>query len=30
MARNVSGPPEDQVHEAIMAHQRDTGTGPPL
>lgn len=30
MARNVSGPPEDRVHEAIMAHQRDTGTGPPL
>ena len=27
--RNLTGPLDDQVHEAIMAHQRETGTRPP-
>ncbi|HEX6856941.1 MAG TPA: hypothetical protein VF204_16740 [Streptosporangiaceae bacterium] len=26
--RNVTGPLQNQVHEAIMTHQRETGTGP--
>jgi len=27
--RNVTGPPQDQIGEAIMTHQRETGTSPP-
>ena len=26
--RNVTGPPQNQIHEAIMTHQQETGTGP--
>jgi len=27
--RNITGPLQDQIHESIMTHQRETGTGPP-
>ena len=26
--RNITGPLQDQIGEAIMTHQRETGTGP--
>ena len=26
--RNITGPPQSQIHEAIIAHQRETDTGP--
>ena len=27
--RNITGPLQDQIHESITTHQRETGTGPP-